>query len=1220
MPSSIHTCNSVNNLRAQPIRQSAAHINLLPCIPGLRFIEQAHTSSIRVDEEEEEEEQSVAQREDGGKRAGGSGPSKPAASRVGEESARKQVQPQASVRVAGGDLVAPFTQTEESARERKSASNTSFSASTLERQYWLNTQRLPYLIKVVRDKKVRDGVEELTYVPAAQHLYGTRGRVSHAGKFLQEVGERCRGWSVSEAVVYALMDAYLEFESTSPLDATDECEGFAEFELNGQEASVRPKFLSVWASSTQKCSWVTAAAQGAEATDEWVALQPGDRCKGEQIVVAAGNGMDWGKRLRGGKKGACVLVHGLLLWADAMDSVRDGTSEEDWEMAAADVAQVLRVRAEQSRALAVDDAKSKEGEQSSAAGSAAAAKDVSQKTGGRERTKSKKLAYMEKDSNTSEGKKAVKRVDDKAVAKRKGGEETEKSKASSSKDGGAKRQKHRRATIYGGAVWDRKAPRSTIGREAGESPRVVLERDANSGVRLWEDAARAGVAERVKCTTNMRPGLYLKIISMSAPSHKVLLARRAVAEANLALAEAEDEDAQRVNVVPVASCVLTALGIDAAASEGAVQAAMAVDQPAGAPQEPVHMNVDADVQPAAEEGVDLLVQEEPAHMNVDADVQPAAEGGADLPAQEEVADSDAQPGTIGHGTVEGVALPSKEIESAHSSVKPVTLDEVAPPSNEANVASDVPGENDSSGPASPNAEQAVEAELGILAPTEAAVPEATAPSSPSSNPSSDTNLWAKIIDTPYTDIKIEGAPLQADADAVQDADQPSADSVIDISEDETAVLSSARSMRIAAKSSREGARRALEHDAEVEKEERPKTNLKRKMVEEDNYEASEEENDVDELGRDEDRGEEVVPNGGLAPKGGIFDYADVLMRFAAFVWAFGSLYGEQVQALMFSMANALVRLEMVKSFEAGEDLPALPPCALAWMTNRRAACIVHTPEYVRDKFNESHFELQMLYCLSVVRELKFEDAAGMHGRRGFVLLVHGLVQARAGNFLGDDWAPCVAEVARLLDALARKADGDYPREKSGEVVEVDTTSTVLAVLSVIDKDATDAVTSILARRVDELKVKAEAGDAEPAKRFKKAHTPSPSKAARKASPAKSPSKRPTQSAGAKKAQGDAVEGSSTGSSGKKASADLPRCSALATVLMLVSIELWEQERQYGLELGYCGSCAERDLFSSACMSPSRNAARGANTRLSGIIDCLGSVIGAHPDAYATGIW
>ena len=64
---------------------------------------------------------------------------------------------------------------------------------------------------------VREDVKKLTYIQSAQDLYCTRGRVTNAGKFLQEVGQRCSGWNVDVSVVYALMKAYLDFESVGPV-------------------------------------------------------------------------------------------------------------------------------------------------------------------------------------------------------------------------------------------------------------------------------------------------------------------------------------------------------------------------------------------------------------------------------------------------------------------------------------------------------------------------------------------------------------------------------------------------------------------------------------------------------------------------------------------------------------------------------------------------------------------------------------------------------------------------------------------------------------------------------------------------------------------------------------------------------------------------------------------------------------------------------------------
>ncbi|VDB87024.1 unnamed protein product [Peniophora sp. CBMAI 1063] len=248
---------------------------------------------------------------------------------------------------------------------------------------------------------VLEEVKQLTYVVAAQGVYGTRGRVSNAGKFLQEVGLRCADWSVSKSIVYALLHAYLEFEGASPPAAARACEGWAELDMHGEEVTVRPRYLRAWAMSAQKLSWVGVCTGGDGAagdgldwnfgaawSQQWVALQPAERREGNEIVRPADSAMDWGNRMRGGKWGARTLVIGLLLWADNMESLRDGTSVLDWEMAAADMAQVLRVCTEQVRARP-------SATQGESTNGMEGGEGERQKGSGRERTKSKALAYME---------------------------------------------------------------------------------------------------------------------------------------------------------------------------------------------------------------------------------------------------------------------------------------------------------------------------------------------------------------------------------------------------------------------------------------------------------------------------------------------------------------------------------------------------------------------------------------------------------------------------------------------------------------------------------------------------------------------------------------------------------------------------------------------------------------------------------------------------------
>ncbi|VDB90418.1 unnamed protein product [Peniophora sp. CBMAI 1063] len=205
----------------------------------------------------------------------------------------------------------------------------------------------------------------------------------------------------------------------------------------------------------------------------------------------------------------------------------------------------------------------------------------------------------------------------------------------------------------------------------------------------------------------------------------------------------------------------------------------------------------------------------------------------------------------------------------------------------------------------------------------------------------------------------------------------------------------------------------------------------------------------------------VALNKGAAPKGSVFEFADSVMRFAAFAFAYASLWGPDHQELVISMIKPLVQLELAHRFELGQEMPGLPPSAISWISSRRAACKVDDPSYVRNALKEIHLEHKMLSCISTLRSVKFADVALMHGRRGYILLVRGMLQARASNILGEDWAPCVGEVARLLHALVRA--------NNGEDMEFSVRDPVLAALTTIDHSATVVVTAILSKRADELK-------------------------------------------------------------------------------------------------------------------------------------------------------
>lgn len=86
---------------------------------------------------------------------------------------------------------------------------------------------------------------------------------------------------------------------------------------------------------------------GAAWSTQWAHLQPDERRQGGQVTCAPTEKMSWGNRMNGRRLGMRVLVIGLLLWGDAGVRMRGGTTNVDWEMAAADVVHVLRVREQQ---------------------------------------------------------------------------------------------------------------------------------------------------------------------------------------------------------------------------------------------------------------------------------------------------------------------------------------------------------------------------------------------------------------------------------------------------------------------------------------------------------------------------------------------------------------------------------------------------------------------------------------------------------------------------------------------------------------------------------------------------------------------------------------------------------------------------------------------------------------------------------------------------------
>ena len=87
---------------------------------------------------------------------------------------------------------------------------------------------------------------------------------------------------------------------------------------------------------------------------QWALMQPPERVEDGRIVKAPSVEMSWGERVASGKKGVRLFIIGLILWADQLQSVCDGSSATDWTHLAADVALVLKTRTAQVMASARD--------------------------------------------------------------------------------------------------------------------------------------------------------------------------------------------------------------------------------------------------------------------------------------------------------------------------------------------------------------------------------------------------------------------------------------------------------------------------------------------------------------------------------------------------------------------------------------------------------------------------------------------------------------------------------------------------------------------------------------------------------------------------------------------------------------------------------------------------------------------------------------------------
>ncbi|VDC01262.1 unnamed protein product, partial [Peniophora sp. CBMAI 1063] len=263
-------------------------------------------------------------------------------------------------------------------------------------------------------------------------------------------------------------------------------------------------------------------------------------------------------------------------------------------------------------------------------------------------------------------------------------------------------------------------------------------------------------------------------------------------------------------------------------------------------------------------------------------------------------------------------------------------------------------------------------------------------------------VWTKLLEEPFTlDAResavhgIDSTTTDAEVDTQPDNDDLRvARELAEASEDENvAEVGDKRASERASKTRRSSARtrrvatRAIlaeEDDAETLGSVTPASKRKRSEIEELSSSGEEMEND-DTLGAEEVLA--VALNKGAAPKGPAFEFADCVMRFAAFAFSYASLWGKDHQEAVFSMIKPLVQLELAHWFELGHEMPGLPSSAISWVSQRRAACKIDDPSYVRNALKEAHLEHKMLSCMSTLRSLKFADVALMHGRRGYILLV-----------------------------------------------------------------------------------------------------------------------------------------------------------------------------------------------------------------------------------------
>ncbi|VDB99026.1 unnamed protein product [Peniophora sp. CBMAI 1063] len=218
---------------------------------------------------------------------------------------------------------------------------------------------LSAVLRQLVDDLVRDEADETSH-------FGSRGRFASWSNYILEIPERYEssGWSVSRAVLKNVLEKYLNFELAKSPPASTSCHGWSAFELHGERIGIRPVYLSklqgphytaAWPDLGQRNSSTRDAKLadwniGAALCEQWRLLQPVERLKGHFIRAAPCANMDWGEAVLGGKRGARLFILGLMIWADNLKGIQDGTTAHDWETLASDMALVFDVRTRQVRA------------------------------------------------------------------------------------------------------------------------------------------------------------------------------------------------------------------------------------------------------------------------------------------------------------------------------------------------------------------------------------------------------------------------------------------------------------------------------------------------------------------------------------------------------------------------------------------------------------------------------------------------------------------------------------------------------------------------------------------------------------------------------------------------------------------------------------------------------------------------------------------------------